>query len=210
MTYFDIKNNPENAIKKLKGSTNMIMTEKETIDFFSELSGIIDDAGIYDQLDEDFQDKYNAAMERLRNMAGRDIEEVRTAAGDLISRSRLLETLAGYKKPQTDENGETRQLVAINLDKLTEHIERMPTAYDLKHVIELFDESIHEKPQMQLTYITNTLAKLTVLKGGMPEWLSFWGTGNPYPQSPAGKEGDADETKRIGEVSRQNRENNPL
>lgn len=57
-------------------------------------------------------------------------------SGDLISRSRLLEILNYNKAIHEDENGETRQLIAIDINKMIEYVEKMPTAYDVDKVVE--------------------------------------------------------------------------
>ncbi len=57
-------------------------------------------------------------------------------SGDLISRSRLLETLNYNKAIHEDENGETRQLIAIDINKMIEYVEKMPVAYDVDKVVE--------------------------------------------------------------------------
>ena len=55
---------------------------------------------------------------------------------DLISRSALLQTLKYTKAITEDENGETRQLIAIDINKMIEYVEKMPTAYDVDKVVE--------------------------------------------------------------------------
>ena len=52
-------------------------------------------------------------------------------SGDLISRSALLEMLRYNAAMHTDENGETRQLIAIDVNRLIEYVEKMPTAFSL-------------------------------------------------------------------------------
>ena len=61
-------------------------------------------------------------------------------SGDLISRSRLLETLNYNKAIHEDENGETRQLIAIDINKMIEYVEKMPFAYDVDKVVEKLQE----------------------------------------------------------------------
>lgn len=53
---------------------------------------------------------------------------------DLISRSALLQMLKYNKAIHEDENGETRQLVAVDINKVIEYVEKMPTAYDVEAV----------------------------------------------------------------------------
>lgn len=53
---------------------------------------------------------------------------------DLISRSELLRVLRHNAELHTDENGETRQLVAVDIHKLIEYVEKMPTAFDVEKV----------------------------------------------------------------------------
>lgn len=59
---------------------------------------------------------------------------------DLISRTALLEVLKYNREEHTDENGETRQLIAIDIDKMIEYVEKMPTAYDVDAVVEKMEE----------------------------------------------------------------------
>lgn len=54
--------------------------------------------------------------------------------GDLISRGLLLEVLRYNAAKHTDENGETRQLIAIDINKMIEYVEQMPTAFDVEKV----------------------------------------------------------------------------
>lgn len=61
-------------------------------------------------------------------------------SGDLISRSRLLEILNYNKAIHEDENGETRQLIAIDINKMIEYVEKMPTAYNVDKVVEKLEE----------------------------------------------------------------------
>ena len=81
-------------------------------------------------------------------------------SGDLISRSRLLEILNYNKAIHEDENGETRQLIAIDIYKMIEYVEKMPVAYDVDKVVEqledaksmvpvnrLLDDIINDKPK---------------------------------------------------------------
>lgn len=56
--------------------------------------------------------------------------------GDLISRSELLRVLRHNAALHTDENGETRQLVAVDIHKLIEYVEKMPTAFDVDETVE--------------------------------------------------------------------------
>lgn len=63
-------------------------------------------------------------------------------SGDLISRSRLLEILNYNKAIHEDENGETRQLIAIDINKMIEYVEKMPTAYDVDKVVEQLADEI--------------------------------------------------------------------
>ena len=51
-------------------------------------------------------------------------------SNDLISRAHLLEVLRYNAAEHMDENGETRQLVAIDINKLIEYVEKMPAASD--------------------------------------------------------------------------------
>ena len=59
---------------------------------------------------------------------------------DLISRSALLQMLKYNKAIHEDENGETRQLVAVDINKVIEYVEKMPTAYDVEAVVEKMEE----------------------------------------------------------------------
>lgn len=59
---------------------------------------------------------------------------------DLISRSRLLEMLNYNKAIHEDESGETRQLIAVDINKMIEYIEKMPTAYNVDKVVEQLEE----------------------------------------------------------------------
>lgn len=59
--------------------------------------------------------------------------------GDLISRSELLEMLKSSKVKQEDSFGNTRQLIAIDIDKLIKYIESMPDAYDVGKVAECIE-----------------------------------------------------------------------
>ena len=61
-------------------------------------------------------------------------------SGDLISRSRLLETLNYNKAIHEDESGETRQLIAIDINKMIEYVEKMPTAYNVDKVVEQLED----------------------------------------------------------------------
>ena len=61
-------------------------------------------------------------------------------SGDLISRSALLQTLKYTKAITEDENGETRQLIAIDINKVIEYVEKMPTAYNVDKVVEQLEE----------------------------------------------------------------------
>lgn len=56
--------------------------------------------------------------------------------GDLISRSALLGMLNYNKAIHEDENGETRQLIAVDINKMIEYVEKMPTAYNVDKVVE--------------------------------------------------------------------------
>ena len=61
---------------------------------------------------------------------------------DLISRSTLLKMLNYNKEMHEDESGETRQLIAVDINKMIEYIERMPVAYDVNAVVvELIEEA---------------------------------------------------------------------
>ena len=60
-------------------------------------------------------------------------------SGDLISRRRLLEILNYNKAIHEDESGETRQLIAIDINKMIEYVEKMPVAYDVDKVVEQID-----------------------------------------------------------------------
>lgn len=55
--------------------------------------------------------------------------------GDLISRSALLGALQDIKEARTDENGETRQLIAVDINRLIEYVEQMPTAFDVDEAV---------------------------------------------------------------------------
>lgn len=55
---------------------------------------------------------------------------------DLISRRRLLQMLEYNRNKRVDENGETRQLIAININRMIEYVEKMPVAYDPEEVAE--------------------------------------------------------------------------
>lgn len=61
-------------------------------------------------------------------------------SGDLISRSALLEMLRYNSALHTDESGETRQLVAVDIHKLIAYVEKMPTAFDVAKVVEQLEE----------------------------------------------------------------------
>ncbi len=60
--------------------------------------------------------------------------------GDLISRSKLLWMLRYNAAVHTDENSETRQLVAVDIHKLIEFVENMPVAFDVDEVEEQLEE----------------------------------------------------------------------
>lgn len=64
--------------------------------------------------------------------------------GDSISRSALLEMLRYNKEVHTDETGETRQLIAIDIDKLIDYVENMPAAFDWVPVKERLPEEGQE------------------------------------------------------------------
>jgi len=53
-------------------------------------------------------------------------------SGDLISRSGLLNTLKYNRASHTDENGETRQLVAVDINRLIDYVEQMPAVKFVK------------------------------------------------------------------------------
>lgn len=55
--------------------------------------------------------------------------------GDLISRSALLEMLRYNKEVHTDENGESRQLIAVDINRMIEYVEQMPTAFDVDKAV---------------------------------------------------------------------------
>lgn len=55
---------------------------------------------------------------------------------DLISRNALLEMLNYNKAIHEDESGETRQLIAIDINKMIDYVKKMPTAYDVDKVVE--------------------------------------------------------------------------
>lgn len=61
-------------------------------------------------------------------------------SGDLISRGLLLEVLRYNAAEHTDENGETRQLVAVDIHKVIEYVEQMPTAFDVDKVVEELED----------------------------------------------------------------------
>lgn len=46
---------------------------QQTVEFFQNLGATIDDIDIYDSLDEDFCEKYNRAMNRLKYLAKKDL-----------------------------------------------------------------------------------------------------------------------------------------
>lgn len=83
--------------------------------------------------DEVIQAAYNNAQAKRENQPN----------GDLISRSALLEMLHHNKALHTDENGETRQLIAIGVNRLIEYVEKMPTAFDVDKVVKRL-ESLQE------------------------------------------------------------------
>lgn len=58
---------------------------------------------------------------------------------DLISRSQLLKMLKDNKAEHTDAFRNTRQLIAIDIDKLIKYIESMPDAYDVGKVAECIE-----------------------------------------------------------------------
>lgn len=66
-------------------------------------------------------------------------------SGDLISRSALLEMLNYNKALHTDENGETRQLIAIDVNRLIDYVEKMPTAYDVDKVVTELKEASYQE-----------------------------------------------------------------
>lgn len=59
---------------------------------------------------------------------------------DLISRNRLLTMLKYNAAITQDEMGNTRQLIAIDVKKLIDYIEKMPTAFDLDEIVEKLQE----------------------------------------------------------------------
>lgn len=63
---------------------------------------------------------------------------------DLISRTALLEVLKYNREEHTDENGETRQLIAIDIDKMIEYVEKMPTAYNVEAVVDQLGKASYE------------------------------------------------------------------
>lgn len=58
---------------------------------------------------------------------------------DLISRSELLKMLRSSKVKQEDSFGNTRQLIAMDIDKLIKYVENMPDAYNVEKVAECID-----------------------------------------------------------------------
>ena len=56
--------------------------------------------------------------------------------GDLISRNTLLEMLNYNKAIHEDDSGETRQLIAVDINKMIWYVEKMPIAYNVDKVVE--------------------------------------------------------------------------
>ena len=79
-------------------------------------------------------------------------------SGDLISRSALLQTLKYTKAITEDENGETRQLIAIDINKMIEYVEKMPTAYDVNKVVEQLVELKNESNMLTAKCSVNIIA----------------------------------------------------
>lgn len=46
---------------------------QQTVEFFQKLATTLDDVDIYDSLDEDFSEKYNQAMNRLKYLTRKDL-----------------------------------------------------------------------------------------------------------------------------------------
>lgn len=70
-------------------------------------------------------------------------------SGDLISRSALLQTLKYTKAITEDENGETRQLIVIDINKVIEYVEKMPNAYNLDKVVEQLEDKVEHCLEMR-------------------------------------------------------------
>ena len=90
---------------------------------------------------------------------------------DLISRNSLLQTLKYHKAIHEDENGETRQLVAVDINKLIEYVENMPTAYDVDKVVEQIRSEAQLMSEAQLPHkyykaIGTKRARAIIRKGG--------------------------------------------
>ena len=64
-------------------------------------------------------------------------------SGDLISRSKLLEMLNYNRAIHEDESGETRQLIAVDINKMIEYVEKMPTVYNVDKVVEQLEHLLN-------------------------------------------------------------------
>lgn len=90
---------------------------------------------------------------------------------DLISKSSLLQVLKYHKAIHEDENGETRQLIAVDINQLIEYVEKMPTDYDVDKVVEQIRSEAKLMSEAQLPHkcykaIGTRRARAIIRKGG--------------------------------------------
>lgn len=83
---------------------------------------------------------------------------------DLISRSALLEMLEHNKRIHTDENGETRRLIAVDIDRMIDHVLHMPAAYDVDKVAEKLGDFEEELKQLGASGLLSDM--LEIVRGG--------------------------------------------
>lgn len=83
---------------------------------------------------------------------------------DLISRRALLEMLEHNKKIHADENGETRQLIAVDINRMIDYVLHMPAAYDVDKVVEALEPFGGELKQLGAPGLLSDM--LEIVRGG--------------------------------------------